>query len=47
MIKIELPKNLHEGEKQIKALKYQIPRDISLKDKHIHEIALEKLIEHS
>ncbi len=46
MLKIELPKDIQKVEKQIKALKYQIPRDTSLKDKHIHEIALEKLIEH-
>ncbi|WP_198028605.1 hypothetical protein [Clostridium sulfidigenes] len=46
MLRIELPKDMQKVEKQIKALKYQISRDISPKDKNIHEAALEELIEH-
>ncbi|WP_198028544.1 hypothetical protein [Clostridium sulfidigenes] len=46
MLRIELPNDIQKLEKQIKALKYQISRDISSKDKNIHEAALKKLLEH-
>ncbi|WP_346913908.1 hypothetical protein [Clostridium sp.] len=46
MLRVELPKDIQKVEKQIKALKYQISRDISPKDKNIHEAALRILSEH-
>ena len=46
MLRVELPKDIQKVEKQIKALKYQIPRDTCLKDKNIHEAALKELMEH-
>lgn len=46
MLRVELPKDIQKIEKQIKALRYQISRDISSKDKNIHEAALKKLTEH-
>lgn len=46
MLRVELPKDIQKVEKQIKALKYQISRDISSKDKNIHEAALKELMEH-
>jgi len=46
MLRVELPNDIKKAEKQIKALKYQISRDISSKDKNIHEAALKELLEH-
>jgi len=46
VLKIELPNDIRKVEKQIKALRYQISRDISPKDKNIHEAALKELLEH-
>ncbi len=46
MLRVELPKDIQKIEKQIKALRYQISRDISPKDKKIHEAVLKKLTEH-
>ncbi len=46
MLRVELPNDIQKVEKQIKALKYQISRDISSKDKNIHEAVLKKLTEH-
>lgn len=46
MLRVELSKDMQKVEKQIKALRYQISRDISSKDKNIHEAALRELIEH-
>lgn len=46
MLRVELPKDIQKVEKQIKALRYQISRDVSSKDKQIHEAALKELMEH-
>jgi len=46
VLRIELPNDIRKVEKQIKALRYQISRDISPKDKNIHEAALNELMEH-
>lgn len=46
MLRVELPKDIQKVEKQIKALRYQISRDISSKDKNIHEAALKELLEY-
>jgi len=46
MLRVELPKDIQKAEKQIKALRHQISRDISSKDKNIHEAALKELKEH-
>lgn len=46
MLRVGLPKEIQKVEKQIKALRYQISRDISSKDKNIHEAALKELMDH-
>lgn len=43
MLKIIVPTEIEQVKKQIKALEYQIKRDIREKDKQIHREALEVL----
>ena len=40
---IVVPCSTDNIKKQIKALEYQISKDISIKDKSIHEVALDRL----